>query len=89
MGCSAISFHCLLQVGCCHTGDYLLSQLDCCCPHLTKLVMPNVELNGTGVRAVRKVTQFGASHQLRCSLLQTALLGGSGLRVCVCVGGGA
>jgi hypothetical protein len=37
-----------LQVGLCHLGDYLLSQLDCCAPQLTKLVMPDVDVNGTG-----------------------------------------
>ena len=36
------------QVGLCHLGDYLLSQLDCCAPQLTKLVMPDVDVNGTG-----------------------------------------
>lgn len=39
----------LLQVGLCHMGDYVLSQLDCCCPHLTKLVMTDLDLHGTGV----------------------------------------
>lgn len=38
---------------CCVCGlqppaDYLLSQLDSCCPQLTELRMPDVELNGTG-----------------------------------------
>lgn len=54
----------LLQVGLCHMGDYVLSQLDCCCPHLTKLVMTDVDLNGTGVALEWGVLLAGGKGKL-------------------------
>lgn len=46
--CLSAHSSCHAQLGTSEPGDALLYQLDCCCPHLTCLVMPEMQLTGTG-----------------------------------------